>query len=320
MKYPEYMIDFIELFWTEEQCLSYLEEIRRNWECPKCWEKKYYRTKWRRVRICAWCWSTLCVTAWTSLHRMRIQIRNLFLMWWFFVTSKQWVSWQELSSILWIDEKTTWLWIQKFRKVMVLEWRKKLSWDVEVDEVFVWGKQSWIRARWAKWKAKVVIAVEINMEKQNKKWLYRWMWRVRMKVIPNCWEKTLRSFIENNVEKWSTLYTDWWLWYKNIDKFWYRHIIEKSLVEDDEINWIYEQEVTPNVHIIASLLKRWLLGTHQWYQVRWGYLQEYLEEYTFRFNRRKSSNRWKIFKTLITQILAQPPITREQIKKASKKE
>ena len=203
--------------------------------------------------------------------------------------------------------------------MIVLENRKKLFWDVEVDEIYIWWKQPWTRWRWAKWKAKVVIAVEINMTKQNKNGLFRWMWRVRMKIIPNCWEKTLRSFIKDNIEKGSVLYTDWWRWYNNIDKFWYKHIIEKRLVEGNKIDWVYSQEITPNVHIIASLLKRWLLGTHQGYQVKWWYLQEYLEEYTFRFNRRKVSNRWKIFKILITRMLNQYPTTREQIKKNSKR-
>lgn len=197
---------------------------------------------------------------------------------------------------------------------MVLDDRTKLSWNVEVDEVFIWWKQEWTRGRWAKWKLKVIMAVEINMTKQNKKWLFRWMGRIRMKIIPNCWEKTLTKFTQENVEKDSTLYTDWWLWYKNIDKYWYKHIIESESVVDDEIIWINVQEVTPNVHIVASLVKRWLLGTHQQYLTQDWYLQDYLEEYTFRFNRRKSSNRWKLFNTLLEQIMTHKPTLINQIK------
>jgi hypothetical protein len=288
MKYPQNMIEFIDSFHTEEQCLLYLEQIRWEWACPKCRSEKYWRHGTRRVRICAWCRSTLCVTAWTALHRLRIPLRTLFLIGWLMVTSKQWI--------------------------MVLDDRAKLSWDVEVDEVFVWWKREWKRGRWAEWKVRVAVAVEVNMSEKNKKWLFRGMGRVRMKVIPNCGEQTLAKFIEENVEKGSTLYTDWWLWYKNIGGKGYVHIIESESITDDNVVWISTQEVTPNVHIIASLVKRWLLGTHQQYLTQDGYLQDYLEEYTFRFNRRKSSDRWKLFGTLLEQIMTHSPTTGKQIK------
>lgn len=313
MKTPKDLIEFIDLLWTEEQCLLYLESKHWWWVCPKCWNEKYWRHWKRRVRICANCKSSLCVTAWTVLHWTRLPIRKILLIAWFMIQSKQWISSEELATMLWVDEKTTWLWSNKIRKIMVLDDREKLSWDVEVDEVFIWWKWKIVRWRWAKWKVKVIIAVEINMSHKTKKWLFRWMWRVRIKVIPNCWEQTLRKFIKENIKENSTLYTDWWLWYNNIDKHWYKHIIETESIKDDEIIWIYKQEVTPNVHIIASLIKRWLLGTHQKYIVSEWYLQDYLEEYTFRFNRRKTSDRWKLFDTLVTQIITHKPTTRKQI-------
>lgn len=318
MNYPKYMKEFLELFHTEEQCLLYLEKLRWNWLCPKCNCKYYYRKKNKRVRICKWCKSTLSVTAWTILHRMRIELRDFLLICWFFVTSKQWISSKELSSILWLDEKTAWLRTEKIRKIMVLDDRTKLSWDVEIDEVFLWWHHSWKRWRWAEWKKIIIIAVEINMINLNNKWLFRWMWRVRIKVIKNCWWQTLNNFIENEVEKWTTIYTDKWKWYNDIKNRNYNHIIQTKLLNNEEILWINTDEVTPNVHIIASLLKRWLLGTHQEYLVKWWYLQDYLDEYTFRFNRRKVSNRWKLFKILLDQSFIHKCITRDEIKKQKK--
>lgn len=313
MKTPKDLIEFIDLLWTEKQCLLYLEDKHWWWVCPKCWEEKYRRHWKRRVRICINCKSSLCVTAWTVLHWTRLPIRKILLIVWFMVQSKQWVSSEELATMLSIDEKTAWLRTNKIRKIMVLEDREKLSWSVEVDEVFIWWQGEIIRWRWAKWKIKVVIAIEINTENTNKKWLFRWMWRVRIKVIPNCSEKTLTKFIEEKIKKESVIFTDWWLWYKNIDKFWYKHIIEKEWVLSDANCWVNVDEITPNVHIVASLIKRWLLWTHQEYLVNDGYLQDYLEEYTFRFNRRKSSDRWKLFDTIINQILTHEPTTRKQI-------
>lgn len=313
MQYPKNMLEFIDSFHTEEQCLLYLEQLRWGWVCPKCGSEKYWRRNKRRVRICAWCRSSLCVTAWTVLHRLRIPLRALLLIWWMMVTSKQWISSEELSLMLGIDDKTARLWSNKFRKIMVLDDRKKLSSDVEVDEVFIGGSHSWIRGRGAEWKIRIVIAVEVNMSKPNKTGLLRGTGRVRIKAIPNCGEQTLTRFINENIESGAHLYTDGWLGYKNIDNQWYFHTIESALVADSEVVWIYRPEVTPNVHIVASLLKRWLLGTHQKYLVQDGYLQEYLEEYTFRYNRRKSSDRWKLFRTLMEQIITHMPTTRKQI-------
>lgn len=112
-----------------------------------------------------------------------------------------------------------------------------------------------------------------------------------MKVIPNCSEKTLTSFITENIETGSALYTDGWKSYNSLDKIGYTHILQTANIENAEVSGVHTNEVTPNVHIIASLMKRWLLGTHQKYMVQNDYLQDYLEEYTFRFNRRKSSDR-----------------------------
>lgn len=268
----------------------------------------------RKSLVCSGCHAMLSVTAWTVLHRLRIPIRTIFLIAWFMVTSKQGVSAEELSQMLAIDTKTAWLWNHKLRKIMVLDDRKKLSWNVEVDEVFVGWSRSWKRWRWAEGKVIVIVAVEVNKDTPNKKWLFQWMGRARMKIIPNCWTNTLTKFIQENIEAGSTLYTDGWKSYSQIETFGYKHVIERQTINDTDISGIYTTEVTPNVHIIASLMKRWLLGTHQKYMVQDGYLQDYLEEYTFRFNRRKSNDRWKLFNTLLEQILSHKPTFRRKLK------
>ena len=318
MQYPKNMIDFLDNFSTEEQCLQALEEIRWENKCPQCGSSDYWRHGKRRTRICSGCRTHLSVTADTALHRLRIPLRAVFLIWWYMVVSKQGVSSEELATLLWISPPTAWLWNQKFRKIMVREDRTQLEGHVEIDEVFIWGAQSWPRWRWAKGKKIAVVAVEINMEKSNKKWLFRGMGRARIKIIPNCSEKTLMAFIEENVVAGSTVYTDKWTSYNSLDKKGYTHIFQQESVSTDEVIWVHGNEVTPNVHIIASLVKRWLLGTHQQYLVRNEYLQDYLEEYTFRFNRRKSSNRWKLFQTLLEQILSYRPTTRNTIRSHEK--
>jgi transposase-like protein len=100
MIYPKNMIEFLNDFSTEDQCLLALEEIRWNGKCPKCGSPEFWRHKTRRVRICSECRATLCVTAGTVLHRLRIPLRALFLIGWFMVTSRQGVSAEELSELL----------------------------------------------------------------------------------------------------------------------------------------------------------------------------------------------------------------------------
>lgn len=73
-----------------------------------------------------------------------------------------------------------------------------------------------------------------------------------------------------------------------------------------------EREVLPNVHHIASLLKRWLLGTHQSYLNK-NKLEYYLDEYVFRYNRRTSKSRGLLFLRLIEQAVTTPPISYKQI-------
>ena len=139
------------------------------------------------------------------------------------------------------------------------------------------------------------------------------MWRIRISVINDCSKVTLKKFILENIEEWSTLYTDDWKWYNDIEKEWYARVIQKETTNNDVVIWINNDEVTPNVHIVASLLKRWLLGTHQQYLVSKWYLQHYLNEYIFRYNRRKSNNRWVLFKTIMQQVISTPPTTFKDI-------
>lgn len=308
------MIEFIESFHTETQCQEFLEELKwwDEFSCPFCKWLEYRRHK-RWYRICKKCRKDVRVTAWTVLHWEKIQLRVIFMIAWFLVISKQWISAVWLSSILQENQKTVWTWLHKLRRIMVLPDRNKLSWNVEVDEVFVWWVKLWKRWRWAEWKEKIVVAVEVNKDKVNKKWLIRWMWRVRISVISDCKKTTLKKFILENIEQWSTLYTDDWKWYNNIEENWYLRIIQKEMINNDIVVWVDNDEVTPNVHIVASLLKRWLLGTHQQYLVSKWYLQCYLDEYVFRYNRRKSDNRWVLFKTIMQQVISTPPTTFKDI-------
>jgi transposase-like protein len=128
-----------------------------------------------------------------------------------------------------------------------------------------------------------------------------------MALIPDASKKSLVKFINDNIETGSSLITDGWKGYNEISKKGYLHLI------DDNTKTADGEEILPNVHRVASLLKRWLLGTHQNY-IGEQYLSYYLDEYTFRYNRRKSKSRGLLFQRLVEQGIIHEPVEYKLIK------
>lgn len=154
------------------------------------------------------------------------------------------------------------------------------------------GAHSGKRGRGAEGKKLVLVAVEDKGEKG--------MGRVRLKNIIDASAKTLGKAVSELVEPGSTVRTDGWKGYTNLKEKGYKHVV----VAHTELE--IGEDPTALVHRIASLLKRWLLGTHQGGQ-QFSHLQYYLDEYTFRFNRRKSKSRGKLFYRLVQQALQVDP-------------
>jgi len=127
-----------------------------------------------------------------------------------------------------------------------------------------------------------------------------------MAKIPDASSHCLNRFIENNIEQSSTIVTDGWKSYNNLVNMGYLHKIQKVVINDED------EEVLPNVHRIASLLKRWLLGTHQSYLNK-NKLEYYLDEYVFRYNRRTSTSRGLLFLRLIEQAVITEPVSYKEI-------
>ena len=130
--------------------------------------------------------------------------------------------------------------------------------------------------------------------------------RVRMKVIPDVSGKSLLGFINENVHTGSSVVTDGWSGYSSVGVSGYTHVIQNKDGVDDPENLL------PHVRMIISLLKRWLLGTHQG-AVQEMHLQAYLDEYVFRFNRRKSAQRGLLFYRLLECAMHIPPTTQDEL-------
>ena len=162
------------------------------------------------------------------------------------------------------------------------------------------GLEEGVRGRETERKAMVVIAAQEDGKKIG---------RIRMRKIDDASGESLLSFIEESIESGSTVHTDGWRGYSGVEAKGYRHKVS-----------VLSQKgpgVMPRVHRVASLLKRWILGTHQG-AVSKVHLDYYLDEFTFRFNRRTSGNRGKLFHRLMQQAVLTGPVPFAKITKHSR--
>ncbi len=302
MEYPKTQMEFEKMLSTEEECKSFLYRIKfpEGYKCLACGHTESWLNA-RNIIICKFCRGETTVTSGTIFHKSHLPLTILFRAMWWIIAQKNGVSAKGLQRILGIGSyETAWVWLHKFRRVMILSDREKLSGLIEVDETLVGGKKSGKRGRGAEGKVLVVIAVEVKKFGTG---------RVRLSLIPDASRKPLNQFIKENICKNSSITTDGWKGYVDLKKMGYVHEISNETTLSDG------EEVLPNVHRIASLLKRWLLGTHQSYMTK-NHLQYYLDEFVFRHNRRKSKSRGLLFYSLIKQAVANKPIEYNGIVKA----
>lgn len=299
MKYPLNQIEFEEMFKTEQDCIDYLVALRwpHGFECPICGSIRSWKKSNGRFE-CIDCHKETTVTNGTIFHKSTKPLLVWFHAIWWMIAQKNGVSAKGLQKILGLGSyQTAWTWLHKFRRLMVLSSRTKLKGVVEVDEVFVGGKSSGKRGRGAEGKVLIVVAVEV---------LGRRTGRTRLAKIPDASSNCLISFIEENIEPSSIIITDGWPSYNDIANRGYKHKVQKATIKDED------QEVLPNVHRIASLLKRWLLGTHQSYLNK-NKIEYYLDEYVFRYNRRTSKSRGLLFLRIIEQGVKAVPISYKNV-------
>lgn len=300
-EYPGNLIEFIDWFPSDETCMEYLEAVRwpEGFRCPKCGSEEFWPVRGRALKECAGCHHQTSATAGTIFDGTRKSLRLWFFTMWLVTAEKNGISAMGLQRELGFSRyETAWTWLHKLRRAMVRPDRDRLSGLVEIDETYVGGDAEGLRGRGAEKKHIVVIAAEEKPEG---------MGRIRLRRIPNASGKSLRAFVQDVVEPGATIRTDGWTGYSRLQTLGYEHdIINLSRSEE------MASELLPHVHRVASLLKRWLLGTHQGI-VAGKHLDYYLDEFTFRFNRRKSRERGKLFYRLVQQSVQIDPIFWTQI-------
>jgi len=184
---------------------------------------------------------------------------------------------------------------------MVRPGRDRLSGIVEVDETYVRGGKPGKRGRGAAGKALVVIMAQQDGNRIG---------RVRLCRVPDASGRSLENVIQQCVEQGSEIMTDGWSGYNGLGPQEYNHKVIRDLADGGN-------NLLPSCHRMASLLKRWLLGTHQG-AVSHEHLDYYLDEYTFRFNRRTSQYRGKLFYRLLQQAVTIGPSPYKQMIKQSR--
>lgn len=284
------MQEFMDRFSTEEACRQYLSDVRwaDGFKCPRCSHTNAWKLG-RGILKCKKCKRDVSVTAGTIFQGRHLSLRLWFQALWLVVVQKNGVSALGLSRALGIRrQKTGWQLLKKIRTAMVRTGRERLNGLVEVDEVFIGGVKPGIRGRGALGKVLILVAVE-DKEKKG-------FGRIRIEIIPDASAVTLKTTIKKMVEPGSKVRTEQWKGYTPVAPEGYEHIVMKrQSLEPGE-------DPTPLVHRIAALLKRWLLGTHHG-RVEETHLASYLDEFVFRFNRRTSGSRGKLFYRLVQGML-----------------
>jgi transposase-like protein len=303
-EYPMTFDEFTKRFATEEQCREYLYQLRfpNGFVCPKCQNVKTWAIS-KTLFECSQCGRQTSVTSGTIFQDTRTPLKTWFTAIWWITTQKNGASANGLQQVLGLKKyETAWTWLHKIRKAMVFPNRTKLKGTVEVDETYIGSEENeGKRGRGTENKILVVVAVElVEGEKLG---------RVRMGVIPDASGKSLKIFTTNNIEKGSTVITDGWAGYIFLASEGYQHASIPKKHADSE------DKTLPHVHMVISLLKRWLLGTHQG-AVREKHLQSYLDEYVFRFNRRKAAARGLLFYRLLECAMNVQPITYDKLVKS----
>ena len=299
--FPSDLGEFERRFATDEACRLYLAQLRwrDGFRCPRCGGGKAWPIGGGRLWHCAACGRQTSVTAGTIFQDTRQPLTMWFRAMWAVTNQKTGVSALGLQRALGLRSyKTAWTWAHKLRRAMVRPGRDRLQGAVEVDEAYIGGVHPGRRGRQTESQALVAVAVEVDGPRLG---------RIRLRRIANASAKSLMPFVQEAIEPGSRVHTDGWLGYEPLRRHGYKHRI--TFLEGQSRT---PSQLLPRVHRVVSLLKRWLLGTHHGAATH-AHLDYYLDEFTFRFNRRRSTARGKLFFRLVEQAVAVAPAPYESL-------
>ena len=301
--YPRTWSEFLARFSSEEACLAYLEELRwpQGFVCPSCGVMSVPSRASRGRLLCKDCGHQSTVTAGTIFDKTRTPLRVWLAGAWYVTNQKLGVSALGLQRVLGLGGyQTAWTMLHRFRKAMVRSDRERLSGLVEVDETYLAITDREAPISQVKRKNntnKVLIAIAVEMLQP------KGFGRIRLQRIDDDSDACVVPFVEMNIEPGSQIRTDGSAAYRSLKSLGYDH--QRTVMQGSEVP---AHVSMTGVHRVASLVKRWILGTHHG-SVQPGHLDAYLDEFVFRFNRRTSGSRGMLFYRLLQQAVVTDPLT-----------
>ena len=295
LDYPKNLFELESRFATNEACQEYLAKLRwpNGFVCPKCGAHSMWNMKSGRI-LCSKCRHQQYLLQGTVFQGSHIPLITWFRAIWYICSQKNGASALGLQRVLGLGSyRTAWLMLHKLRRAMVRPRRDGLSGVIEVDETYIGGVHEGKRGRGADGKSIVMVAAECDGKGTG---------RIRLLRINGVDSLTLTSAVSELVFPGAKILTDEWGGYSSLSKNGYIHEIHEV-----------SGEILPRCHRAISLLKRWILGTLQG-SIAPEHLQDYLNEFTFRYNRRKSKSRGLLFYRLLQYAVETAPVTYDEIK------
>ena len=295
--YPRSLGEFQSWFRTDAACLDYLEWLRwpEGFSCPKCGHASGWRLADGRFE-CAACSARTSATAGTIFDRTRTPLTVWFTACWLFAAQKDGISALSLKRQLELGSyQTAWAMLHRIRSVLVRPGRERLGGEVEVDETTFGGEERGLAGGRARGEKKMLVGVAVERTEP------KGFGRCRLAPLADASAASLRSFLTDNVEPGAKAITDGWQPYRPATEGLYVH---ERLPGAQRAR---AHELLPGVHKVSSLAKRWLLGTHQG-AVDASHLPAYLNEFAFRFNRRRSRSRGLVFYRVLELAVGHDPV------------
>jgi transposase-like protein len=305
--YPRTWREFLGWFGSEEACQAYLERLRwpQEFVCPACGASQPpYRSSRARL-MCRACGRQSTVTAGTIFDKTRTPLRVWLAAAWYLTNQKQGVSALGLQRVLGLGSyQTAWTMLHRFRRAMVRPDRNLLKGSVEVDETYltITDREVPISPAGRKNKtSKVLVVLAVEMLQP------RGFGRIRLRRIDNDSAECVLPFVQASIEPGAQVRTDGSAAYRALSELGYEHQRTVMLGSD-----VPAHVSMAGVHRVASLVKRWILGTHHG-SVQPAHLDAYLDEFVFRFNRRSSGSRGMLFYRLLQQAVVTDPVTYDNV-------
>jgi len=272
MKMPQIsLLEWQKRYGTEKACASMLAKYRwpNGFICPKCGHDSSYYIASRKVYQCCRCRNQVSVTAGTLFHSTNLPLVKWFWAVYLMATDKGGISALRLSKQIDVSWRTAKNMLKKIRTAMAdRDIMYHLTEDlVELDDTYIGGRKPGKRGRGAEGKKPVLVAVE-NRGK--------FAGFVAMEAVESVSGQTFRNFLKKHLKGGQKVRTDALPAMNVVVE---NHVHEKKVTPPEEAsNWL------PKVHIVIGNLKAFLNGTFHGVSQR--YLQEYLDEFCYRFNRR----------------------------------